>query len=79
MDKDKYVDWADNLETWEIIGFADHWGNKIAAIAAMGGEEMSKLQTFEQYLIEYYNESIVNDGWLGHDDQYDDLKQNGEI
>jgi len=82
MDRDLYQNWLESLDIDEIINLADDWGNQVANYSAMGGEELKRLQTFSQYLIDHYNGAVASDPGYGdsdaNDQWHDDLDRSGE-
>ena len=79
MDRDAYMNWVEQLESYQLIDFANHWGQKVADYSSIGGNELKKLQCFEQYLIDYFNGNVANASADDGDAQYDNLKQNGDL
>lgn len=73
MDKEKFQDWAEQLEASQIIAIAEAWGVSLANDIAEG--KTAHLETFNQYLQREFaaNEADI-DEW-----QYDNLKQSGDL
>lgn len=77
MDKSAYTDWVAGLEAYQVIDLANDWGNQVAKYSALGGSELKKLQTFSEYLIQYYNGNVAN-AFYGDDEPYDNLDRSGD-
>ena len=68
MDKDAYIDWLQQQDTKDLIQLANDWGLILATkITTLQND----LQTFEQYLVDHYSNTVVP-GFEAY--QYDQIK-----
>lgn len=66
MDKDKYLDWLQSLDTEELIRLANDWGLQLATKIT---NQQNGLQVFEEFLVDYYSRIVVPGIEANHYDQ----------
>lgn len=57
MDKDSYLDWLQSLDTDELVAMANKWG--LALAKKLTSANPRDLQIFEEYLVDYYSNTVV--------------------